>query len=246
MRKVLLFSGGYDSTCLLADLVSNSVNDGAEVICVTIQHNLTGVPKLDRESKAQEQIIAAVREQYPTVKISHEIIKIESNWNVGSTYESRGLSQSIFWTCNLIPLLNSEDVIYFGYILGDQAVTVKPYIEGMIQNACQIQDAKNVKVEFPYRWDSKERIMHRLLHTYGYLVEFCTSCEGLQETDTVCGSCEPCTHLKQAFVNIIVSNDYDKYEKKKARQMLKKMFNIRVRVEDLRCNKDDKSKMWKI
>ena len=218
MRKVLLFSGGYDSTCLLADIVNDSVNDGSEIICVTIQHNLTGVPKLNREATAQQNIISVLKEKYPTVKITYEIIKVQSNWNIGDTCESQGLAQPIFWACNLIPLLNSEDIIYFGYIIGDQALTVIPNIKGMLQQACQIQDGKNIKVEF------------------------CTSCEGMQENNTVCGNCEPCTHLKQTLINMIISDNYNKYEKKKVRYLLKKLFNIRVRVEKLRSDEDDNNK----
>lgn len=242
MRKVLLFSGGYDSTCLLADIVNDSVDDGSEIICVTIQHNLTGVPKLNREATAQQNIISVLKEKYPTVKISHEIIKVQSNWNIGDTYESQGLAQPIFWACNLIPLLNSEDIIYFGYIIGDQALTVIPNIKGMIQQACQIQDGKNIKVEFPYRWYNKEYIIQRLITEYDYLLEFCTSCEGMQENNTVCGNCEPCTHLKQTLLNMIISDNYNKYEKKKVRYLLKKLFNIRVRVEKLRSDEDDNNK----
>lgn len=240
MRRVLLFSGGYDSTCLLAELCEEALKDGSEICCVTIQHNLTGVEKLNRESAAQEAILNELTSRYPYVNISHEVIKIESNWNVGSTYENKGLAQPIFWACNLIPLLNSDDYVYFGYIQGDQAPAVKQHIVDMIQAGCKIQDDKKIKVLFPYEYFTKDQVLKILFDKYPYLVELCTSCEGMHSDHSACGRCVPCTHLKQALVGMIVSNDYSKYEQRAARKLLRKLFGINVRVENLnRCKEGE-------
>ena len=119
-KAVVLFSGGFDSTLVLADLVKHANNTDI-IYAVTIEHNITGTQKLRREYESQLLILRELRKQFPKVRIEHERISVESNWTVGDATNSRGLAQPIFWMCNLIPFLENNDSVYFGYNLNDQA-----------------------------------------------------------------------------------------------------------------------------
>lgn len=227
-RKIVLFSGGYDSTLLLARLVCEA-RAGETICAVSVEHNLTGMQKLRREYESQLLILRELRLQFPKIKIEHEVIKVESNWVSGDTGNSRGLAQPILWLCNTIPLLEDGDTIYFGYLQSDQAMLHELHINNLLEAACSIQEGKKINTHYPLKYFTKTDVLNTLINEFPYLVDFCTSCEGVRyEGEAVCGTCVPCTHLKEALLNISITNHTNA---EKAKQMLKKLFNLKVTVE---------------
>lgn len=226
-RKIVLFSGGFDSTLVLARLVKEA-EDNTSVCAVTIDHNLTGTQKLRREYESQLLILRELRKQYPKIKIEHEVIHIESNWISGDSYNSTGLAQPILWLCNIIPLLKDKDTLYLGYNKDDQAILHETNINNLISAACQIQEGKIIYTHWPLKYFSKTEVLKTLIEEFPYLVDLCTSCEAIRyEGEKVCGECVPCTHLKEALLNISLNNN-DIGEK--AKEMLKSRFGITVSV----------------
>ena len=65
-RKIVLFSGGFDSTLVLAKLISEA-EEGTKVYAVSIEHNLTGMQKLRREYESQLLILRELRRQFPNL-----------------------------------------------------------------------------------------------------------------------------------------------------------------------------------
>lgn len=226
-RKIVLFSGGFDSTLVLARLVKEAEDDS--VVCaVTIEHSLTGMQKLRREYESQLLILRELRKQFPKIKIEHEVIKVESNWISGDSYNSRGLAQPILWLCNIIPLLEDKDTIYLGYNKDDQAILHETNINNLISAACQIQEGKIINTHWPLKYFSKTEVLKTLIEEFPYLVDFCTSCEAIRyEGEKVCGECVPCTHLKEALFNLTLNNNE---VGEKAKEMLKSRFGITVSV----------------
>lgn len=226
-RKIVLFSGGFDSTLILARLVKEAA-DNTSVCAVTIDHNLTGTQKLRREYESQLLILRELRKQYPKIKIEHEVIHIESNWISGDSYNSRGLAQPILWLCNIIPLLEDKDTLYLGYNMNDQAMLHETNINNLISAACQIQEGKVIHTHYPLKYFSKTEVLKTLIEEFPYLVDFCTSCEAIRyEGERVCGECVPCTHLKEALFNLTLNNTE---VGEKAKEMLKSHFGITVSV----------------
>ncbi len=227
-RKIVLFSGGFDSTLVLAKLVSEA-EEGTKVCAVSIEHNLTGMQKLRREYESQLLILRELRRQFPKIKIEHEVIKVESNWISGDSYNSRGLAQPILWLCNLIPLLEDGDTIYFGYIQDDQAILHETNINNLIEASCKIQEGKRIYTQYPLKYFPKTEVLKLLMKCFPYLVDFCTSCEDtIYEGERVCGKCLPCAHLKEALLNISLNNNETG---EKAKQLLKNRFGLKVTVE---------------
>lgn len=226
-RKIVLFSGGFDSTLVLARLVKEAAAN-TSICAVTIDHNLTGTQKLRREYESQLLILRELRKQYPRIKIDHEVIHIESNWVSGNTYNSKGLAQPILWLCNIIPLLEDKDTIYLGYNKDDQAIFHETDIKNLISAACQIQEGKIINSRWPLKYFSKTEVLKALIEEFPYLVDFCTSCEAIRyEGEKVCGECLPCTHLKEALFNLTLNNNE---VGERAKEMLKSRFSIRVSV----------------
>lgn len=226
-RKIVLFSGGFDSTLTLARLVKEA-EENTFICAVTIEHNLTGMQKLRREYESQLLILRELRKQFPKIKIDHEVIKVESNWISGDSYNSTGLAQPILWLCNIIPLLEKKDTLYLGYNKDDQAILHEKNIDDLISAACQIQEGKVIYTHWPLKYLSKTEVLKALIEEFPYLVDFCTSCEAIRyEGEKVCGKCVPCTHLKEALFNISLDNNE---VGEKAKEMLKSRFGIKVSV----------------
>ena len=226
-RKIILFSGGFDSTLVLARLVKEAAYNST-VCAVTIDHNLTGVQKLRREYESQLLILRELRKQYPKIKIEHEVIHVESNWISGNSYNSSGLSQPILWLCNIIPLLKDEDTLYLGYNQNDQAILHEANINNLISAACQIQEGKVIHTHYPLKYFSKTEVLKTLIEEFPYLVDLCTSCESTRyEGEKLCGECIPCTHLKEALFNLTLNNNE---VGERAKEMLRAHFGITVSV----------------
>lgn len=227
-RKIMLFSGGYDSTLVLARLVKEA-EDNSTVYAVSIDHNLTGTQKLRREYESQLLILRELRKQFPKIKIEHEVIHVESSWITGDAYNSRGLAQPIFWLCNIIPILEHKDTLYLGYNQNDQAILHEKNINNLVKAACKIQEDKIIYTHYPLKYFSKTDVVKTLMEEFPYLIELCTSCEAvIYEGEKVCGECIPCTHLKEALFNLTLNNNE---VGEKAKQLLKDKFSIKVTVE---------------
>lgn len=239
-RKIVLFSGGFDSTLVLARLVKEA-DEGSTVYAVTIDHNLTGVEKLRREYESQILILRELRKQFPKVKINHEVIHVASEWISGEAYNSLGLSQPILWVCNLIPLLEEKDTIYFGYNHDDAAILFEEDINNFVKAACRIQEDKTIYTHYPIKHYSKTMVLKTLIQEFSYLVEFCISCEStFYEGEKVCGNCEPCKNLKQALLNLTLDSEVEEW----ATRLLKQLFGLIVAItydteEEARCETEE-------
>ena len=227
-RKIILFSGGFDSTLVLARIIKEA-KDGETIYAVTFDHNLTGTMKLRREYESQLLILRELRKQFPKIKIHHEVIHIESNWISGDVSNNRGPAQSILWSCNLIPLLEDNDTIYFGYNQEDQDTLHLENIDALIFAACKIQEGKNIYTHYPLKYFRKSEILGFLIKEFPNLIEFCTSCEAIRyEGEVVCGECVPCTHIKEALLYLTLRKDE---LGEKAKQYLSSWFGIKVTVD---------------
>lgn len=229
MRKVLLYSGGFDSTLVLARMFQDAREDD-EICAISIVHSLTGMSKHRREYESQILCVRALQEHYPHVNFQHEIIRVESEWSIGSCSNSRGLAQPILWLCNIIPLLSSGDEVHLGYIHNDDAALVEGKIRELWKAALRIQNDKNIELVFPIKYLHKEDVVRELIQNFDYLFNYCVSCEDIDYNGTrVCGKCIPCGHLKNALLMCCVH--YDDYVSNRAREALRTLFNIEFELK---------------
>ena len=206
-RAILLFSGGFDSTLVLADMC-NCAKPGSKIYAVSIDHNITGAHKLRREYESQLLILRELRKMYPDITIHHEIIKVESNWYLSDSINTIGLSQPIFWICNIIPFLEEGDCLHIGYNQDDQAILHEQDIRDMFSAALRIQADKHVELHFPIKYLDKTEVIERLLTNYSSVAQYCISCEAdYYNSGKLCGECLPCKHIKQALFNISLNNE---------------------------------------
>lgn len=227
MRKIVAFSGGFDSTLALVHTLNES-SPHDEIRCISIYHEMTGLPKLNKEREARAKIIKFLREKYPDHSIKNEEMRISLDWKYdGKT--NKGLSQPIFWVCNLAPLVEDGDELVLGYINGDQAMTEMHSIYQLWNSAMRIQKGKRVRIKLPLQYTTKSEVIKHLINYHEELVDMCFSCESLSTRDEACGYFEPCEHLKSALVQLVLT--YSDRVSTKARSMLKDRFNIEISVD---------------
>ena len=232
MSKLLLFSGGFDSTLLLAELVSHA-KDGECITAFSLDYGITGESKLRREYESQLLIIRELNKLYPKVKIKHETVSIYFNYGRDCMQNVKGLAQPIFWISNMIPFLKDGDELYLGYIREDQAILQEQNIYDLFNAANRIQENKDIKLCLPNKYYAKYDVIEQLITNYPSLIEYCISCESefYDGVGKVCGRCIPCTHLKQALLELSIH--YDTKVCDKANQLLKDLFKIKVSITDL-------------
>lgn len=228
MRKIVSFSGGFDSTLALVYTLQFS-SELDEIICLSIYHKLTGVSKLDKEREARKKIIEYLTKRYNNLNLKTYELEVDLKWESNDYSNNRGLSQPIFWICNIAPFIADDDMVILGYIKDDQAPAKIESMKRMWNAAMEIQNNKLTKLEFPLLMHSKTEVIKDLLRLCPDLLDLCFSCESLDHDSSVCGRCDPCNHLKSALVSLIC------YEPRsiadKAREILKSRFDLEIEVK---------------
>ena len=70
MRRILAYSGGYDSTYTLIRLLEEADSDD-EIVAVSLVHYTTGEAKLRREHESQIITIDKLRNKFKNRKLIH-------------------------------------------------------------------------------------------------------------------------------------------------------------------------------
>lgn len=238
MNKLLLFSGGFDSTLLLAELVSHAKDDDC-ITAFSLDYGITGESKLRREYESQLLIIRELNKLYPKVKIKHETVSIYFNYGRDYIQNVKGLTQPIFWISNMIPFLKDGDELYLGYIREDQAILQEQNIYDLFNAANRIQENKDIHLKLPNKYYDKCDIIEQLILNYPSLVEYCISCEDeyYNGIGKVCGKCVPCMHLKQALVKLTAH--YKENIANCANALLKHLFKIKVSITTVDETKEE-------
>lgn len=228
MRKIVSFSGGFDSTLALLYTLKTS-DDMDEIICLSVYHKLTGIPKLDKERKARENIIEFLKNKYPNKILKTFELEVDVNWGSNDYGNNRGLCQPIFWICNIAPFVSDTDEVVLGYIKDDQASVLIDPIHRLWESAMIIQGNKSAKLSLPLILYSKSEVIVNLIKYDPELVDLCFSCESLGSHSFLCGECEPCNHLKSALISLICYEP--KHIADKAREILKSKFKFEIEVK---------------
>lgn len=236
MKKAILFSGGYDSTYLLNDLMKTMKADD-ELIIVSIRSNLLANDKVPREDKARRRILDYLKAKYYNCNVREEVGEINL---YGDVYNC-GLSQPLMWLPFMYLMVSDECELYLSYICDDQTITHIDDIKTILGTCKNFQRRTNVTVKFPLRYFYKRDIISRLVHEDKFLFENATSCEGEQEED-FCGKCTPCKCLRSTLIDLICDEETTDEYRKYYENFLAEKFNTKVSCEDLSDNNEDKVK----
>lgn len=227
----VVWSGGFDSTFVLLNECDKAKKDPSNIYiqCLTTSFDNTGETKNDRERDAREKIKRYIARTYPSVNIKYANLEMKFDNNEYRFNSSNdGISQPIIWICSLIPLLDRDTTIKFGYLKCDDAMSsrFKQDVIALFDAASKLV-SKNIKLEFPLENYNKNHVIAYLMNEVTEVFEYCTSCEN-SGTNDKCGHCVPCQHLREALINLCVDGNSD--VRKLANQYLKDWFDIDVNV----------------
>lgn len=227
----VVWSGGFDSTFVLLDECDKAKKDPNNIYiqCLTTSFDNTGETKNDRERDAREKIKRYIARTYPSVNIKYANLEMKFDNNEYRFNSSNdGISQPIIWICSLIPLLDIDTTIKFGYLKCDDAMSsrFKQDVIALFDAASKLV-SKNIKLEFPLENYNKNHVIAYLMNEVTEVFEYCTSCENSGINDK-CGHCVPCQHLRETLINLCV--DGHSNVRKLANQYLKDWFDIDVNV----------------
>lgn len=227
----VVWSGGFDSTFVLLDECDKANKDPSNIYiqCVTTSFDNTGPTKNAREKDARDKIKRYISRTYPSVHIKYA--NLEMKWdNNGYRFNSDndGISQPVIWICSLLPLLDRDTTVKFGYIKSDDAMSsrFKQDVVALFDAANKLV-GKNIKLEFPLECYDKNYVISYLMNDVTEVFEYCTSCEN-PGTNDKCGHCVPCQHIRETLIKLCV--DGSPSTRKSATRYLKDWFDIDVTV----------------
>lgn len=237
MRHIIAFSGGFDSTHLLLDMITHkkryNISDDDSIVVATVNHANCGLEKGIRERDARGLILYKIHKKYPDIKIERMAINVGVNTNFKG---NNGLSQPMFWVFNIIPFVNKGDCIYFGYIKNDSASSFVESVRKIVNGCSELQlmfSKDKISVEFPMLGVSKPEIIKSLYYYDPEFLEMCNSCESFDVTHTYtndhCGKCHPCEVLRSALVSL--STDKDEKLRNWIKEKLLDWFDVKVNIE---------------
>ena len=229
---VICWSGGFDSTLLLLDTLNRlkNNNDETTVQCITVVSDRIGDSKVKREKVARENIKKYIKDNFKNIEIQYREISLHTDDDRDFTEGDIVFGQPLLWAMTVIPFLDENAKLLFGYILDDHLTTFKfykPFIE-MINAASELCQ-KNLTFDFPFITCSKEDIINELIKSYPGVIDYLTCCESLSDEDN-CGKCKPCSTLIKSLINLSAVNTDSINE---ANNILEKRFGLSVTVNKL-------------
>ena len=194
MGDAVLWSGGFDSTLVLAQRAKHSSRENP-VLAVSVKHQELGDDKWLLEQKAREKLLEVFKKRGYYVK--HYIIEIKAhesgnpnNWLVSKRGES--LYQPAWWLCYFLDFLKEGDKLYLGYHQSDGFWVLNQHYIETFQNACKLM-GKKCELHFPLKIWNKERIIREIKKEN--LLNLCWTCE-TPKKEKPCNECESCNDLR--------------------------------------------------
>lgn len=224
MKKAMLFSGGYDSTYLLNDLMKKE----DELTIVSITSNLLVNEKVKREEKARERILNYLKAKYYNCTVT----ELKGEINLNNVAPGYGLSQPLLWLPFMQLLIDGGYELNFSYICDDQATTHIDDFKKILEITFNFRhDGEKLNINFPLRYFYKRDIISRLVHEDKFLFENATSCEGWNNEEDFCGECIPCKCLRSTLIDLICDEEVSIEDKDYYRGFLADKFKTKIVCE---------------
>jgi len=189
MSRIVIWSGGYDSTLLL----HRELQDHKEATAWSFIMPGISQHKLHSEHVVRERYKKYMQETLSKFKLSHQVINIGyDNFN---NIPEGCFSQQTFWTLFSAWFAPKDSTIIFGFHKGDDFWRMHEKVDWMRTYIEQIME-KKITFEYPLQCTPKWQIVHDIKN-YG-LEENVWTCENPPIPMSECGECTTCTILRQA------------------------------------------------
>ena len=192
--KLIVFSGGLDSTALLAREFKDAKED-FETCYIPIYNNQNQYRK---EMKARTKIIKRLQDLYPYSKFKGDNIFEYANHTLFGNESVLFMMTFVFLTTLVWNIGYKYQTISFGFVKGDDFWHMKTEFLEAFKSLyqCSYYGHGEVKIEFPIEWSSK-KVLYNELETINIenLISYCEIAK-----NPPCGECVSCKrHLIEAI-----------------------------------------------
>lgn len=186
-RPLILWSGGFDSTCLVLD----RLHDGdVDLLYVNLANN-------DKMQRREKKAIAKLKCIIKDANLPGNIIDEYTFGYQEITVTKQVYAQPALWlqAASMMADGARHNEVLIGYVRHDDAWHYKTEIVNAYNALSQLTCPDNiVPVKFPYEWETKTRLLERFkdfvyIKQILNLMYYCES--GTKEP---CGECSSCTH----------------------------------------------------
>ncbi len=172
MNKVVLWSGGYDSTLILNDLLKEDDN----VKALTITH--PQLPSIEQEKIAREKL----KKKMKPFNHREGLARSDKEWCLET------------WLESMVPLIEKESTVYMGVHMGGMFNKESDY-KYLLDTFGTYSKKKDLNIALPLMTLTKPQIIERIMKTD--LFEDCWTCTKPQGVFQ-CGECVECKNLYKA------------------------------------------------
>jgi len=194
-KKLVVWSGGLDSTLLLDNLAKESTKENP-VETISFLPNFIDSGKMKAEKRARRNYLYyAKRKGY---HIKNKTIRVSGN--AQPTYT--GWAQQLCWLSFILPYIPDDCDVYFGFVQGDGVWRAVNHFYEIFTQFKYVRHAVNVELHFPFddkkKWEvlrdfRKARIPYDCFWTCEH--PKVTVVNSLSTRIEACRKCEPClTH----------------------------------------------------
>lgn len=195
-QNVVVFSGGFDSTLILVDLLEK----GIKPRLLTFQCRQFGENRhFTSEIAAQEKILEYLAKKYD-YEPNRDYMKLEGDM-IGWTGAEPSLFQQPFML-SMVSMGGRNNACYhFGYHRGDDFWHSSHNILAAQEHLLAVAGQKNIMFSFPLQFLTKADIIRNLNH-YHFPTELCTFCYSPTYKGR-CGHCVACQTYEKAMSEIV-------------------------------------------
>lgn len=196
-NKVVIWSGGLDSTVLLTEIAKKYSTNKTPVYAISIISDAIDKFKTEKESEARNRYLEWATKNNLYIKYNeiHVSCKMQPH--------ARGWTQAMLWLCYAYPFIQDNSDVYFGYILGDRVWLAVNSILNIVKELNYINH-KKVKFQYPFAYVKKWEILDKFLK-YKIPTKCVWTCElPIKNKNKIvsCKKCEPCITLKAAYLEL--------------------------------------------
>jgi len=181
MSKIVLWSGGMDSTLIIDQMITDNPNE--TVTAVSIVSDTVGKVRLDMEKQVKKEYLKKFGK-----RIDYREIKVDSQMGARTW-------QMPIWLCHVAPYINDNDEINLGYLSSDgydfwnsKEKLVKAF------NSLMDLQMKKAQINFPLQYWTKGDVIKDLKKRKIYgLTWYC----GMPKKGKPCGKCMKCISVKR-------------------------------------------------
>lgn len=192
-RKLVIWSGGLDSTTLLDQFARESTKE-KPILTFSFETDFLQGNKVVKEREVRKNYLKYAKKM--GYHIDSRTIKVKSDISV----VGRGWPQQVFWMSFILPFIPEDSDVNIGFVQGDCVWMAVSNFYTIFNEFKYIGNRENVKLSFPFAYTTKcevwkkfkeAKIPHNCFWTCEFPVKTKT---GIRS----CGRCNPCISLVMA------------------------------------------------